>query len=100
MKKDSGHHPPPHGDPDFDLLRMKKDSGVVVQGDPDFDAYAFIWTIQTFDSRGAPFGDGNINGDGISEPNVFFIDRRPPAMRRSGPPSKVVNLSNLKGNRN
>ena len=73
-KKDSGYYPPPsHGDPDFDL-----------------DAYAFIWTIQTLDIHGVPFGDGNINGDGISEPNVFFIDRRPPAMRRSGPPSRSV----------
>jgi hypothetical protein len=100
MRKDSGHRPPPpHGDPDFDLLRMKKDSGNINHGDPDFDldAYAFIWTIQTFDSQGKPFGDGNINGDGISEPNVFFIDRRPPAMRKSGPPSRV---SNLNGKRN
>jgi hypothetical protein len=99
MKKDSGHHPPPpHGDPDFDL-RMKKDSGGVIHGDPDFDldAYAFIWTIQTFDAQGKPFGDGNINGDGISEPNVFFIDRRPPAMKRLGPPSRVTNI---KGKRN
>ena len=85
------------GDPDFDL-KMKKDSGDVVHGDTDFDAYAFIWTIQTLDSRGVPFGDGNINGDGISEPNVFFIDRRPPALRRSGPPSRVLFLN--KGNRN
>jgi hypothetical protein len=76
------------GDPDFDL-RMKKDSGNINHGDPDFDAYAFIWTIQTLDSRGVPFGDGNINGDGISEPNVFFIDRRPPAMRKAGPPSRI-----------
>ena len=60
------------------------------------DAYAFIWTIQTFDAQGNPFGDGNINGDGISEPNVFFIDRRPPAMRRSGPPSRVTNLNGKK----
>jgi hypothetical protein len=68
---------------------MKKDSGNINHGDPDFDAYAFIWTIQTLDSRGAPFGDGNINGDGISEPNVFFIDRRPVAMKRLGPPSRI-----------
>jgi hypothetical protein len=89
----------PMGDPDFDL-KIKKDSGDVVHVDPDFDAYAYIWTIQTFDSRGAPFGDGNINGDGISEPNVFFIDRRPPAMRRSGPPSRIIYLNNMKGKRN
>ena len=99
MKKDSGKYPPPHGDPDFDLMRVKKDSGNIGHGDPDFDldAYAFIWTIQTFDSRGVPFGDGNINGDGISEPNLFFIDRRPMAMRKSGPPSRI---NNMKGKRN
>jgi hypothetical protein len=96
MKKDSGTNRPV-GDPDFDLMRIKKDSGNINHGDPDFDAYAFIWTIQTLDSRGAPFGDGNINGDGISEPNVFFIDRRPPAMRRSGQPSRV---NHLNGKRN
>jgi|CXWL01.1.fsa_nt_gi hypothetical protein len=81
---------------------MKKDSGNINHGDPDFDldAYAFIWTIQTLDSRGAPFGDGNINGDGISEPNVFFIDRRPPAMRRTAPPSRTLYLNNPKGKRN
>ena len=33
----------------------------------------FIWTIQTFDQQGSPFGDGNINGDGISEPATFRI---------------------------
>lgn len=96
MKKDSIKNPN-HGDPDFDLLRIKKDSGNINHGDPDFDAYAFIWTIQTFDQQHRPFGDGNINGDGISEPNVFFIDRRPPAMRRSGPPSRI---NFLKGKRN
>ncbi len=119
MKKDSGFHP--HGDPDFDLMRMKKDSGNHPRPDPDFDlmrkkkdsltsprpdmdpdmdAYAFIWTIQTFDLQGRPFGDGNINGDGISEPNVFFIDRRPMLMRRSGPPSRTINLNNMKGKKN
>lgn len=63
----------------------------------NYDAYAFIWTIQTLDSQGRPFGDGNINGDGISEPNVFFIDRRPPAMRKNGPPERI---NFLKGKRN
>ncbi len=99
------------GDPDFDL-RMKKDStrkgvgpdlepdykmkdtsrrGVGPDMEPDMDAYAFIWTLQTLDQQQRPFGDGNINSDGISEPNVFFIDRRPAAMRRSGPPLRVTN---------
>lgn len=63
----------------------------------DFDAYAFTWTIQTLDSRGVPFGDGNINGDGISEANVFFIDRRPPVMKKDGPPSRI---NFLKGKKN
>jgi len=89
------------GDPDFDL-RMKKDSGSIGKGDPDFDfdAYAFIWTIQTFDSQGRPFGDGNVNGDGISEPNIFFVDRRPPAIRRSGPPSRTIYLNNSNPKKN
>jgi hypothetical protein len=65
------------------------------------NAYGFIWTIQTFDQNGQPFGDGNINGDGISEPAVFLIDRRPAAARqRSGPPSRIIYLNNMKGNRN
>jgi len=98
MKKDSGNHPRP--DPDFDLMRKKNDSTKIPTPEPDMDpdAYAFIWTIQTLDSGGVPFDDGNINGDGISEPNVFFIDRRPPALRRSGPPSRVLFLN--KGKRN
>lgn len=93
------------GDPDFDL-RMKDtirktgnpdlEPDVLVRAGTEEDAYAFIWTLQTFDSRGRPFGDGNVNGDGISEPNVFFVDRRPPAMRRLGPPSRTTNLTGKK----
>jgi hypothetical protein len=64
------------------------------------DAYVFIWTIQTFDQLGRPFGDGNINGDGISEPVIFFIDRRPVNLRKSGPPSRTNYLNNMKGKRN
>jgi hypothetical protein len=33
----------------------------------------FIWTIQTLDAAGQPVSDGNINGDGRSEPQVFFV---------------------------
>lgn len=80
------------GDPDFDL-RMKKDTIRPIGPDMEPDAYAFIWTLQTFDSQGRPFGDGNINGDGISEPNVFFVDRRPPALRKSGPPARTIYLN-------
>jgi len=37
----------------------------------------FIWTIQTLDNTGQPVGDGNVNGDGRSEPVVFSIGRQP-----------------------
>jgi len=63
------------------------------------DAYVFIWTIQTFDQQGRPFGDGNINGDGISEPVIFFIDRRPVNLRKSGTPSRIIYFNNMKGKR-
>ncbi len=93
------------GDPDFDL-RMKDttrktgnpdlEPDVLARAGTEEDAYAFIWTLQTFDSQGRPFGDGNVNGDGISEPNIFFVDRRPPDMRRSGPPARTTNLTGKK----
>lgn len=53
------------------------------------DATTFIWTIQTTDLRGTPFGDGNVNSDGISEPNTFTIikDRR---RIKTGPPARVI----------
>lgn len=35
----------------------------------------FVWTIQALDQQGIPFGDGNINGDGISEPAVFLVGK-------------------------
>lgn len=41
------------------------------------DTTRFIWTIQTLDSRGIPFGDGNVNADGISEPSVFTVRKKP-----------------------
>ena len=34
---------------------------------------AFAWIIQALDTNGKPLGDGNINGDGVSEPVVFFV---------------------------
>ncbi len=64
------------------------------------DAYVFIWTIQTLDAQGRPAGDGNVNGDGRSEPIIFFVDKRPPSLRKSGPPSRVIYLNNMKGKRN
>lgn len=33
----------------------------------------FVWTVQSFDNNNIPFGDGNVNGDGISEPNAFVV---------------------------
>ncbi|MBK8952783.1 MAG: hypothetical protein IPM85_11360 [Chitinophagaceae bacterium] len=35
----------------------------------------FIWTLQCLDSKGQPLGDGNINGDGISEPAIFYVGK-------------------------
>ncbi|MET0394601.1 MAG: hypothetical protein ABW019_15755 [Chitinophagaceae bacterium] len=37
----------------------------------------FIWTIQTLDNTGRPIGDGNVNGDGRSEPVVFSVVSKP-----------------------
>jgi hypothetical protein len=34
---------------------------------------AYVWTIQSFDNLGQPLGDGNVNGDGVSEPTIFFV---------------------------
>jgi hypothetical protein len=36
----------------------------------------FVWTIQAIDSQGQPFSDGNVNGDGVSEPVVFRVGRK------------------------
>lgn len=32
-----------------------------------------VWTIQTFDNQEQPILEGNVNGDGVSEPVTFFI---------------------------
>lgn len=63
------------------------------------DATTYIWTIQTIDSRGVPFGDGNVNGDGVSEPNIFTVikDRR---KNKSGLPVRIIYLNNMKGRKN
>lgn len=39
-------------------------------------AKQFIWTIQALDQLGQPFSDGNVNGDGVSEPAVFRIGNK------------------------
>lgn len=36
----------------------------------------FVWTIQALDAQGQPFSDGNVNGDGVSEPVVFRVGKR------------------------
>jgi hypothetical protein len=36
----------------------------------------FIWTIQTLDATGLPVSDGNVNGDGRSEPIVFYVKKK------------------------
>lgn len=36
----------------------------------------FVWTIQALDQQGHPFSDGNVNGDGVSEPAVFWIGKK------------------------
>ncbi len=74
-----------------DSLYSKEDKAIL----DSVDATTFIWTIQTVDSRGVPFGDGNVNSDGISEPNVFTVikDRR---KIRTGPPARIIYLNNRK----
>lgn len=32
-----------------------------------------VWTVQTFDNQEQPILEGNVNGDGVSEPLFFFI---------------------------
>ena len=63
------------------------------------DATSFIWTIQTVDNQGLPFGDGNVNSDGVSEPNRFTIihDRR---IIKTGPPARIIFMNNRKGIKN
>lgn len=36
----------------------------------------FVWTIQALDQQGHPFSDGNVNGDGVSEPAVFRVGKK------------------------
>ncbi len=35
----------------------------------------YVWTIQTLDNQSLPMGDGNINGDGVSEPAIFYVSK-------------------------
>lgn len=36
----------------------------------------FVWTLQCLDNMNQPIIDGNVNGDGISEPIVFFVGQK------------------------
>lgn len=36
---------------------------------------SFVWTLQCLDSNGQPLEDGHINGDGISEPAIFYVGK-------------------------
>ena len=58
------------------------------------DATTFIWTIQTVDLSGHPFGDGNINGDGISEPNVFTVIKDIRKVK-TGIPSRTIYMNRI-----
>lgn len=51
----------------------------------------FIWTIQTLDNMGRPVGDGNVNGDGRSEPIVFHVVARPGGIKEKLNPSPGPN---------
>jgi hypothetical protein len=59
------------------------------------DVTKFIWTIQTVNMSNIPFGDGNVNADGISEPNLFVVikDSR---IIKTGPPARVIYLNNVR----
>jgi hypothetical protein len=61
-----------HGDPHVDKQKNK----VGHSGDPH-DYKTYVWTIQSFDNLGMPIGDGNSNGDGVSEPRVFNVRHEP-----------------------
>lgn len=57
-------------------VRLKVDSPRTIGPDTEPDlkkAGRYVWTVQSTDLTGNPLGDGNINGDGRSEPFVFFI---------------------------
>ncbi len=80
---------------DADSIYSKEDKAIL----DSVDASTFIWTIQTVDSRGVPFGDGNINSDGISEPNTFTVIRDKRKIK-TGPPARIIYLNSMKNRRN
>lgn len=66
--------PCPDMEPDMDSARAVK-SGTGNIANMTKNKKTFIWTIQCLDNLGRPFGDGNINGDGISEPIIFYVGK-------------------------
>jgi hypothetical protein len=54
---------------------IKTNENVVTKKQAEIKKY--VWTIQSFDNVGVPIGDGNINGDGVSEPRVFSVRHEP-----------------------
>lgn len=75
----------PDMEPDMDSLKAKK-AGISSSrsnlrstqpgsSDEKKTGKKFVWVVQALDDRGLPFGDGNVNGDGISEPAVFIIGK-------------------------
>jgi hypothetical protein len=65
--------PCPDMEPDMDSAMALK-AGVSTSRS-NVRTKTFIWTIQCFDNLGRPFGVGNINGDGISEPIIFYVGK-------------------------
>ncbi len=84
------HSGDPHEYTNDDLLRQAMDS---------IDATTFIWTIQTIDFNHVPVGDGNVNGDGISEPSVFTVIRDG-RKNKKGLPVRTIYMNRINMNRN
>ena len=76
----------PDLEPDTDTLKAQKANISTsrsnlrgkqpVSSDAKGTGKKFVWVVQALDDRGLPFGDGNVNGDGISEPAVFSIGKK------------------------
>jgi len=51
----------------------KKNAVGLNEDAPSGNQKQYVWSIQALDQNGKPLGDGNINGDGVSEPFFFFV---------------------------
>ena len=58
--------------PDTDSLRL---NAAISTSRSTIRTKTFIWTIQCLDNQGLPLGDGIVNGEGISEPIIFYIGK-------------------------